>query len=76
MTVLAPGKVTVDVRLVPGSIDPFYFSGTLEVLSGGAVKMTLAGVPEPEGFRVAVVNAVKAWVPSKATGPFIPASKS
>jgi hypothetical protein len=38
------------------------------------VALKLAGVPEPEGFRHAVVNAVKAWVPGKATGPFIPAS--
>ena len=26
-----------------------------------------------EGFRHAVINAVKAWVPGKATGPFQPA---
>ncbi len=63
-----------EVRLVPDSFDPFYLSGTLEVLSKGQVALTLPGVPEPEGFRHAVVNAVKAWVPGKATGPFQPAS--
>jgi hypothetical protein len=63
-----------EVRLVDGSFDPFYLSGTLEVISKGQVALTLPGVPEPEGFRHAVVNAVKAWVPGKATGPFQPAS--
>jgi hypothetical protein len=63
-----------EVRLVPDSFDRFYLSGTLEVLSKGQVALTLPGVPEPEGFRHAVVNAVKAWVPAKATGPFQPAS--
>src|SRR5262249_19488558 len=63
-----------EVRLVPGGGDDFYHAGDREVLSAGKVVMTLAGVPEPEGFRQAVVNAVKAWVPGKATGPFLPAS--
>jgi hypothetical protein len=63
-----------EVRLVPDSFDRFYLSGTLEVISKGQVALTLPGVPEPEGFRHAVVNAVKAWVPGKATGPFQPAS--
>jgi hypothetical protein len=63
-----------DVRLDPASHDGFYHSGTLEVLSGGQVKMRLTGVPEPEGFRQAILNAVKAWVPGKAKGPFQPAS--
>ena len=55
-------------------VEVVYLSGTLEVLSKGQVALTLPGVPEPEGFRHAVVNAVKAWVPGKATGPFQPAS--
>jgi hypothetical protein len=63
-----------DVRLDPATLDPWYFAGDLEVLSGGKVALRLAGVPEPEGFRHAVINAVKAWVPGKATGPFVPAS--
>jgi hypothetical protein len=59
----------------PNAVDPFYISGTLEIVSNGRVVMTLPGVPEPEGFRHAVINAVKAWVPSKATGPFQAASE-
>ncbi|MFO0926857.1 MAG: hypothetical protein U0736_07415 [Gemmataceae bacterium] len=38
------------------------------------VVLTLPGVPEPEGFRLTIINAVKAWVPGKASGPFVPAS--
>ena len=35
----------------------------------------MPGVPEPEGFRHAVINAVKAWVPGKAAmDGFVPAS--
>src|SRR4051812_8470079 len=63
-----------DVRVVPGSYNPFFRAGTLEVVAKGQVALTLGGVPEPEGFRHAVVNAVKAWVPGKANGPFQPAS--
>jgi hypothetical protein len=64
-----------EVRCDPNAVDPFYLSGTLEIVSNNHVVMTLPGVPEPEGFRQAVINAVKAWVPSKATGPFQAASE-
>jgi hypothetical protein len=57
-----------DVRLVSGSASGFYRSGTLEVLAGGQVKMTLRGVPEPESFRHAVLNACRAWAPRKPPG--------
>jgi hypothetical protein len=63
-----------DVRLVAATFDAFYLAGTLEVVSKGEVKLTLPGVGEPESYRQAILNAVKAWVPGKATGPFIPAS--
>ena len=63
-----------EVRLVPDSYNPFFRAGTLEVVSKGQAVLTLTGVPEPEGFRHAVVNAVRAWVPEKMKGPFIPAS--
>jgi hypothetical protein len=63
-----------DVRVVDSTRDSFYHSGSLEVLSGGKVVMTLPGVPEPEGFRRAVRNAVTAWVPGKPAGPFVSAS--
>jgi hypothetical protein len=63
-----------DVRVIESTRDPFYHSGSLEVLSGGKVVMTLPGVPEPEGFRRTVRNAVTAWVPGKPAGPFLSAS--
>ena len=46
----------------------------LEVIARGQVVMKLPGVPEPEGFRQAVLNSVKAWVPEKAKGAWIAAS--
>lgn len=64
-----------DVRLDAASYDAFYRAGTLEVYSGGKPVMKLVGVPEPESFRQAVVNAVRAWGGSdKLKGPFLPAS--
>ena len=64
-----------EVRSNDAAVDPFYVSGTLEIVSNGQVVMTLPGVPEPEGFRHAILDSVKAWVPSKATGPFQSASE-
>jgi hypothetical protein len=63
-----------DVRVVPESLDAFYRAGDLEVLSRGQVVMKLPGVPEPESFRHSILNAVRAWVPEKAKGPWVPAS--
>jgi hypothetical protein len=64
-----------DVRLVESTYNPFYRSATLEVISGGRVALTLAGVCDPESFRQAVLNAVMAWVPGKAAAlPMLPAS--
>jgi hypothetical protein len=63
-----------EVRLAPGTFDAFYRAGTLEVLSQGKVVLTLPGVTDPESFRHAIINAVKAWVPGKANAPIIPAS--
>jgi hypothetical protein len=57
-----------DVRIGPGGVDSFYLCGELEVVSRGQVVLRLPGVPEPEGFRQAVLNAVHAWVPQKAKG--------
>jgi hypothetical protein len=65
-----------DVRLVPDSYDAFYRAGDLQVLSGGKEVLKLVSVPEPESFRQAIVNAVKAWGgPDKLKGPFVPASQ-
>jgi hypothetical protein len=63
-----------EVRLDPQAVDDFYRAGPLEVVSKGQVVLTLPGVPEPAGFRHAILDSVKAWVPGKATGPFQPAS--
>jgi hypothetical protein len=63
-----------DVRVVDSTRDRFYLSATLEVISGGKVALTLPGVPEPEGFRQAIRNAVAAWVPGKSLSPFISAT--
>jgi hypothetical protein len=63
-----------EVRYDPNAVDPFYVSGTLEIVSKGQVVMTLPGVPEPEGFRHAIINSLHAWVPGKASGPFQAAS--
>jgi hypothetical protein len=63
-----------DVRVDQASHDPFAHCANLEVLSGGRVALTLPAVPEPEGFRQAILNAVRAWVPGKIKGPFVPAS--
>jgi hypothetical protein len=54
----------------------FFRAGTLEVISGGQVRLRLPGTPEPEAFRVAVLNACNAWVPGRTSKkvPFIPAS--
>ena len=64
-----------DVRVVTDANSDFFRAGTLEIVSGGQVAMTLHGVPEPDSFRIAVLNARNAWVPEKSkTLPFIPAS--
>ena len=63
-----------DIRLDPASRDDFYRSATLEILSQGKTALRLPGVPNPESFRHAVLNAVRAWAPGKLNGPFVPAS--
>jgi hypothetical protein len=62
-----------DVRVVKDANSEFFRAGTLEILGKGKVLMTLPGVPEPESFRLAVLNACRAWVPGRAPGPFVPA---
>lgn len=63
-----------DVRIVPETVDGFYRAGDLEVISKGQPALRLRGVPEPDSFRHAILNAVRAWVPEKAKGPWQPAS--
>jgi hypothetical protein len=63
-----------DVRVKTDANSDFFRAADLEILSNGNVAMTLRGVPEPEGFRQAILNACNAWVPGRKRGPFIPAS--
>jgi hypothetical protein len=64
-----------EVRIKEDENSAFFRSGTLEIVSKGNVAMQLPGVPGPESFRHAIINAYQAWVPGKAsTGNFIPAS--
>jgi hypothetical protein len=66
-----------DVRVHEDANSPFYRAATLEVLSQGKVVMTLAGVPGPESFRHAILDACRAWAPGKIVkAPFIAASAS
>jgi hypothetical protein len=53
----------------------FYRAGDIEIVVKGQPALTLAGVPEPEAFRHAILNACMAWVPGKAASwvKFIPA---
>jgi hypothetical protein len=64
-----------EVNVVADANSDFFRAGTLEIVSGSVVVMTLPGVPEPHSFRWAILNARNAWVPGKSkTLPFIPAS--
>jgi hypothetical protein len=53
------------VNLVKDANSDFYRSAALEIiLTDGKVGLRLPGVPEPEGFRHAIVNARQAWAPA------------
>ncbi len=63
-----------DVRLIADTYDAFYRSGDLQVMSGGKEALKLVAVPEPESFRHAIVNSVRAWGGTDhLKAPFIPA---
>jgi hypothetical protein len=63
-----------DVRVKADANSDFFRAADLEIIAGGQVALTLRGVPEPEGFRQAILNTCNAWVPGRKRGPFIPAS--
>jgi hypothetical protein len=65
-----------DVRVVHDANSAFYRAGNLEIVSGGRVALTLPGVPEADSFRIAILNACKAWVPGKKLPgfEFVPAT--
>jgi hypothetical protein len=65
-----------DVHILKDADSDFYREGTIEILSGGKPVLTLEGVPEPESFRQAIINACRAWAPGKIKAPFIPAKKA
>lgn len=52
-----------EVRFVRDANSDFFRAATLEIVSGGQVKMTMPGVPEAEAFRHAILNACMAFVP-------------
>ena len=58
-----------DVLIPEGSYNSFYRTATLEIVAGGHVAMRLPGVPEPEGFKRAILGACKAWVPGRTKLP-------
>ena len=54
-----------DAQIVESTIDTFYRSATLNILTGGKVTLQLPGVPDPESFRLTVLDARTAWAPYK-----------
>ena len=63
-----------DVHLIGDSYDAFYRSGDLQVMSGGKDVLKLIAVPEPESFRQAIVNTVRAYGGAgHLKGPFVAA---
>lgn len=63
-----------DVALEKDANSQFFRAGTLKILSQGKEVLVLPGVPEPESFRHAILNACQAWAPGRVKGEFIPAS--
>jgi hypothetical protein len=69
----------VDVLLDEKKIDTYFLSTELRIVgTDGKTVMTLIAVPEPAGFRQAILNAKRAYgVPAtKVVGPFKPASEA
>jgi hypothetical protein len=64
-----------DVKVDKDGNSPFFGAANLEIYSKGKVAMTLRGVPGPEAYRQAILNACMAWVPGKAAQwiAFVPA---
>lgn len=64
-----------DVKLVTDANSDFFRAGNLDIVSNGKTVLTLKGVPEPEGFRQAILVTRNAWVPGKVQSlPFVSAS--
>jgi hypothetical protein len=54
-----------DAQIVESTIDTFYRAATINILSKGKVVLELAGVPDPESFRHAILDARTAWAPAR-----------
>ncbi len=64
-----------DVKLDPASIDQFFRSADLQIITGGKVEMTLTAVPDAASFRHTILDARNAWAPGKVKMlPFISAA--
>ncbi len=64
-----------DVQLDPATVDHFFRSADLKIISGGHVAMTLTAVPDAEAFRHAILDSRNAWAPGRAKMlPFISAA--
>lgn len=64
-----------DVVLDGDSIDHFFRSADLKIMSLGEVAMTLTAVPDAESFRHMILDARNAWAPGRVKSlPFISAS--
>lgn len=58
-----------DVKLITDANSEFFLAGTLEVIDvNGQTVLSLAGVPEPESVRHAILQAAAAWGPVLRTG--------
>jgi PH (Pleckstrin Homology) domain-containing protein len=62
-----------DVRVVTDANSQFFRAGTLEIVSGGKVALTLPGCPEADAFRISVLNACRAWAPGRLKEVFVAA---
>jgi hypothetical protein len=51
-----------EVKIVKDGNSDFFRAAALEIISKGKPALTLAGVPSPEAFRQAILNAAMAWV--------------
>jgi hypothetical protein len=64
-----------DVKLDAATIDQFFRSADLQIISHGKLEMTLRAVPDAESFRHALLDSRNAWAPGKVKSlPFIAAS--
>jgi membrane protein YdbS with pleckstrin-like domain len=74
-----PLEEVQEVRVVPGSEQPFYLAADLEIIANGKAALRLAGVPEYKHFKVQVENAYLAWgrkdPPKEQAYPAVPPKK-